>query len=273
VKTVLLTGAGGSVGGFLRQPLSQQYRLRLSDNVEIECIHDNESFVLADASNLDDMLAASEGVDAIIHMGGVSRESDWESIFQVNIGGAYNVYEAARINNVARVIFPSSNHAVGFYRRDQKIPVETMLRPDSRYGVSKAFGEAIGSLYADKYGLKVLCLRIGNVAEKPVDRRRLSIWISPRDLTQLVNIGLQHPDLHFAVMYGVSGNGRSWYADEFAQKFGYRPMDNSEHWADEVLAESPPLDASSIADQHQGGDFCVTEEGGGSPLKKTDPKT
>lgn len=247
--------------------MSSDYRLRLSDNVDLGELAPNESFHRADVASMDDMLAASEGVDAIIHMGGVSRESDWDSIFNVNIGGAYNVFEAARINKVPRVIFPSSNHAVGFYRRDEKIPVETMIRPDSRYGVSKAFGEAMGSLYADKYGLKVLCLRIGNVADQPVDRRRLSIWISPRDLNQLISIGLEHPELHFAVMYGVSASSRLWYRDEVAQRFGYEPQDNADEWAERVLADSPPLDPDSISDQHQGGDFCVTELGGGAPLK------
>ncbi len=260
------------MGSYLRETLSSEYSLRLSDNVDIGPLAATESFHLADAASLDDMIAASKGVDAIIHMGGVSRESDWDSIFNVNIGGAFNVFEAARINGVPRVIFPSSNHAVGFYRRDEKIPVETMIRPDSRYGVSKAFGEAVGSLYADKYGLKVLCLRIGNVADQPVDRRRLSIWISPRDLTQLVKIGLEHADLHFAVMYGVSASSLTWYADEVATRFGYKPQDNADDWADQVLAESPPLDPDSIADQHQGGDFCVTEQGGGVPLKVTDQK-
>jgi len=269
MKTIVLTGAGGSVGSFLRKTLGDRYALRLSDirpESDMGPLGPNESFVQADVADQAAMVELTDGADGIIHMGGVAAESSWPNILEGNIVGTINIYEAARINNVARMIVPSSNHAVGYYGRDEKIPVETMLRPDSRYGVSKAFAELMGSMYADKYGIKSLALRIGNVADEPVDRRRLSIWISPRDLNQLVEIGLEHPDLHFAVMYGVSGNDRAWYDDEVARKFGYQPQDNSEDYADAVLAKSPPIDPDSRADQLQGGDFCVIEDGGGKPL-------
>jgi uronate dehydrogenase len=253
----------------LRATLRERYQLRLSDIRPVDNLGENEEFVAADVSDLDAVMAISKGVDGIIHMGGVSTENTWESILHGNIVGAYNIYESARKNGVPRVIFPSSNHAVGFYPRTRKIPVEVNIRPDSRYGVSKAFGEAMGSLYADKYGLRVLCLRIGNVAEKPVDNRRMSIWISPRDLTQLISIGLEHPDLSFAIMYGVSGNTRSFYRDEIAAKFGYQPQDNSEDYADEIKAKAVAADPDAVSEQVMGGDFAVIEKGGGAPAVKS----
>lgn len=268
MKTILLTGAAGSVGSFLRHTLRGRYRLRLSDLQQVGDLADNEEFVAADVSDLNAMMSISEGVDGIIHMGGVSTENSWDNILKGNISGAYNLYESARVNGVERVVFPSSNHAVGMYPRSNRIAVEVNVRPDSRYGVSKAFGEAMGSLYADKYGLRVLCLRIGNVAEKPVDVRRLSIWISPRDLTQLVTIGLEHPELRYAIMYGVSGNTRSFYNDENAERYGYKPEDNSEDYAEEILAKAVAADPNALSEQVMGGDFAVIEQGGGAPAVK-----
>lgn len=248
--------------------MAGKYNLRLSDIKPIGDLNDGETFVEADVTDADAMLELTKGADGIIHMGGIASESDWASIARVNLEGTINIYEAARLNEVPRVIVPSSNHAVGFYPRSQTIPVEVMLRPDSRYGVSKAFAELMGSLYFDKYGINTLALRIGNVAPEPVDTRRLSIWISPRDLMQQVEIGLEHPDVDFSVMYGVSGNERSWYDDEVARRLGYKPQDNSEDYAEAVLAKSPPLDPDALSDQLMGGDFCVIEDGGGKPLVK-----
>ena len=171
------------------------------------------------------------------------------------------------MNGVKRILFATSNHAVGFYRRDEVIDHRVYPKPDSRYGVSKIFGEAIGSLYADKYGLEVLCIRIGNVNPKPVDKRRLAIWLSPRDLAQLVTIGVEHPGIRFEIVYGVSGNKRSWYDNSNAQRLGYKPQDDSEAWAEEVLRnEKPVTDAAS--ERYQGGNF-VSAELGGDPNRPT----
>ena len=169
------------------------------------------------------MARVTEGVDAIVHLGGYSVEGPWEDILQANIVGCYNVFEAARSNGVKRIIFATSNHAVGFYRRDETIDDRVYPKPDSRYGVSKVFGEALGSLYADKYGMEVFCMRIGNVGERPLDKRRLAIWLSPRDCAQLVTIGVEHPEIRFEIVYGVSGNNRSWYDNSNAFRLGYLP--------------------------------------------------
>ncbi len=186
MKTILITGAAGDVGTHLRRELAGKYVLRVSDLRSLKKINKEEKFVRADISKMADALRITKGVDAIVHLGGYSVEGPWEGILNANIIGCYNVFEAARRNGVKRILFPTSNHAVGFYRRDQTIDHRVYIKPDSRYGVSKVFGEALGSLYADKYGMEVFCMRIGNVNAKPIDKRRLSILFTPRDLAQLV---------------------------------------------------------------------------------------
>ena len=261
MKKILLTGAGGDVGTHLRRELAGRYALRLSDIRTIRPLAQGESYVRADVARLADMMRATKGVDAIVHLGAWSVEGDWETILAANIAGTYNAFEAARRNGVKRVLFASSNHAVGFYRRDQTIDHRVYPKPDSRYGVSKVFGEALGSLYADKYGLEVYVMRIGNVAPAPVDKRRLSIWLSPRDLAQLVSIGIDHPDVRFEIVYGISGNARAWYDNANAFRLGYRPQDDSEPWAAETLAKHQDNPDPRV-ELYQGGTFVAAEFGG-----------
>ncbi len=269
MKRVLITGAAGSIGSFLRGTLRGKYLLRLSDVNPISKLADGEEFVAADITDAGALLPLMEGVDGVVHLGGVPREDLWEPILDINIVGAYNVFEAARRQGVERFIFASSNHAIGFYPRSQRIGTDVTVRPDSRYGVSKAFAEALGSLYADKYGMRVMCIRIGNVAEEPVDVRRLSIWVSPRDLSQLIEIGLEHPDMRYEIVYGVSDNARSWWDNSNAARLGYVPVDRSEDYAEKVLAKAPGPSPNTIAECVQGGDFAVIEKGGGAPQRRT----
>jgi uronate dehydrogenase len=257
MKTILITGAAGGIGGHLRRALAGKYKLRLSDRRPIKPLAKGESFVRAELTRLGDLLRATKGVDAVVHLGGYSVEGRWEDIHPANIVGCYHAFEAARRNGVKRFLFASSNHAVGYYRRDEVIDHRVMLRPDSRYGVAKAFGEALGRLYADKYGMQVFCMRIGNVNPAPLDKRRLSIWISPRDMAQLVEIGIEHPEIRFEIVYGVSDNARSWYDNANALRLGYRPVDDSEIYAEALLARERPGDPR--AEMFQGGAFVHEE--------------
>ncbi|MFT5446708.1 MAG: uronate dehydrogenase [Gammaproteobacteria bacterium] len=261
MKTVLITGAAGVVAGHLREQLAGRYQLRLSDITPIAELREGERFVTADVRDMDQLHAAVQGVDAVIHLGAIPVEDDWEPILQANIIGTHNLYEAARQAQVPRVVFASSNHAMGFYPREQTIPVDVTVQPDSRYGLSKAFGEALASLYANKYGVQSLCIRIGNVWEEPVDRRRLSIWLSPRDLGQLVTIGIEHPDIVCEIVYGMSDNQRAWWDNSNATRLGYKPQDRSEDYAEAIFARThEPGD--TLAERMQGGDFVVAEKGG-----------
>jgi uronate dehydrogenase len=258
MKTVLITGATGDVGTHLRRELAGKYRLVVSDKRNSKA-QKGEKFIRADISKMADAMKITKGVDAIVHLGGYSVEGPWEGILQANIIGCYNVFEAARKNGVKRIVFPTSNHAVGFYRRDETIDHRVYPRPDGRYGVSKVFGEALGRLYTDKYGMEMFMIRIGNVNPVPIDKRRLSIWISPRDIAQLVSLGIDKPGIKFEIVYGISKNKRAWYDNSNAYRLGYQPQDDSEAWAEEVLKNEKP-GGNPIAEAHQGGVFCAVEE-------------
>jgi len=260
MKTILITGAAGDVGSHLRRELAGKYNLLLSDIKPVSALAVGEKFLRGDVAKLSDMLRITKGADAIVHLGGFSVEGPWQVILRANIVGCYNLFEAARRNGVKRVLFASSNHATGFYKRDEKIDHRVYPKPDSRYGVSKAFGEQIGSLYADKYGMEVFCLRIGNVTVAPPDKRRLSNWISPRDFARLVSVGIDNPDIRFEIVYGVSDNTRTWYDNSNAVRLGYKPQDNAERFAADVLAKEKPGDPR--AEMFQGGNFVFAEIGG-----------
>jgi uronate dehydrogenase len=259
MKTILITGASGDVGTHLRRELADKYKIIASDLRDLKEKFKGQSFKRADISKMSDALRITKGVDAIVHLGGYSVEGPWEGILNANIIGCYNVFEAARRNGVKRILFPTSNHATGFYPRSTTIDHRVYPKPDSRYGVSKVFGEALGSLYADKYGMQFFMMRIGNVNSVPIDKRRLSILFTPRDLAQLVTIGIEHPDVRFEIVYGISGNKRAWYDNSNAFRLGYKPQDDSEKWAAEILAKEPP-GGDPIAEKHQGGVFCVAED-------------
>ena len=265
MKTILMTGAAGRIGTFLRPLLAGKYQLRLSDIAPIRDLRPGETFLRADISRFADALRITKGVDAVVHFGGQSGENDWEHILSANIIGFYNTLEAARRNGVKRFLVATSNHAVGFYRCDQTVDHRVYPKPDSRYGVSKVFNEALASLYADRYGMEMFCMRIGNVNQAPIDRRRLAIWISGRDMARLVTVGLELADLHFEIVYGISDNARAWFDNSNAYRLGFRPQDRSEVYAEEILKrEGPP--GTAPADIYQGGGHCMAEGGTRSRL-------
>lgn len=260
MKRVLLTGAAGGVAQRLRPLLRRRYpELVLSDLAPPPERAAGESFRAADLADLAAVERAVEGCEGIVHLGGFSVEGPWETILRANIVGTYNLFEAARRRGVKRVVFASSNHAHGFYPRTETIGVEAVPLPDSRYGVSKVFGEAVGALYAYKHGLGVLSIRIGNVAERPADARRLAIWISPADLMALVAIGLEAPGLVYRVVWGMSDNKRAWWRDPGARALGYAPGDRSEDHVAAAMAAQALLPPDPIGDHFHGGPFCSQE--------------
>jgi uronate dehydrogenase len=265
MKTILITGAAGRIGTFMRAELSGKYKLRLSDIQPIRNLQPGETFIKADIANMKHALRITKGVDAVVHFGGQSGEHTWEQILNANIIGFRNTLEAARLNGVKRFLVATSNHAVGFYPITQKVDHRVYIKPDSRYGVSKVFNEALASLYADRYGMEMFCMRIGNVNREPIDRRRLAIWISPRDMAQLVMIGIEKPKLKFEIVYGISDNKGTWFDNSNARRLGYKPKDRSALYAKEILArEGPP--GKAPADIYQGGGHCMSEGGTRSRL-------
>ena len=260
MKRVLITGAAGGIGTHLRKLMKPLYdELILSDLDEPKNLAADEKFIAANLNDLGAVETLCDGVDGIVHLGGISGEAPWESILNSNIIGCYNLFEAARRKGVQRIVFASSNHAVGFYPRTETIATDVTLKPDSRYGVSKAFGEAIGAMYAYKHGLGVTCLRIGNVGPEPLDERRLAIWLRPDDLVQLIRIGLERPDLVFEVMYGISDNARAWFDNSHAQSLGYAPEGKGDDYAEKILAAEAGRAADPPGDYYQGGTFCSDE--------------
>lgn len=241
VSTVLVTGAAGKIGSALRERLP-----RLGWNVrpfDREPVDGEPSRDVTSAADLDD---AVPGVEAIVHLAGVPTEVPWPVIRDINVEGTFSVFEAARRHGVRRVVFASSNHAAGFtpLPASGALPADTPPRPDTLYGVSKAFGEALGRYYVDRYGMQVACLRIGTFAPTPPDRRSLSTWLSPDDCARLVDACLRAPGLDYALLWGISANTRRiWSLDE-AQALGYQPRDDAEAYAD-ALGDEPsyPSDA------------------------------
>ena len=260
MQNILVTGAAGDIGSRLRKLLKGVYpRLRLSDILRPADLAPDEDFVAADLADYAQVEKVVAGIDGIVHLGGYSVEGPWDVIHKSNIVGCYNLFEAAYRAGVKRVVFATSNHAVGFYPREKKIGVDVTVRPDSRYGISKAFGEAVGSFYADKHGLRVTCLRIGNVNDSPLDQRRLSIWLKPEDLVQLVRIGFEHPDIRFEVFYGCSDNEASWWDNSNARRYGYKPQGKAEDFRAQATATQSRLPPDPVGDRFQGGHFCSTE--------------
>ncbi len=260
MEKILITGAAGDVGLRLRKLLKGVYpTIRCSDIRTPADLGAGEEFIAADLADYGQVEKIVAGIEGIVHLGGHSVEGPWQTILNANIVGCYNLFEAAYRGGVKRVVFASSNHAVGFYPRDQKIGVDVTVRPDSRYGASKAFGEALGSLYADKHGLRVTCIRIGNVNDAPLDKRRMSIWLKPEDLAQLIRIGLDHPGIRFEIFYGASDNAAAWWDNSNARRYGYKPQGKAENFRTEAMAAQAALTVDPVSERYQGGPFCSAE--------------
>lgn len=250
---LLITGAQGAIGQTLRQGLKGHCRLmRLTDIRDLGPAGAGEECHPADLADLERICELARGMDAIVHLGGalgavrkdgkVVGETSWETVLQSNVIGTYNVFEAARRAGVRRVVYASSIHAHGFYRRERRLTLDDPPRPDTRYGLSKAFGEATGRYYADKYGLQVVALRIATYKPRPTLIRDLGTWISPGDMVELVRCSLEYPDTHFDVLWGVSANTRSLYDNPNAARYGYFPKDDSEAYRAELLARPEAAD-------------------------------
>lgn len=257
-QRLLLTGAAGGLGRLLRQRLKPYCEvLRLSDIAPLGETAPGEEVVpvdLADAQAVHTLLA---GVDAVVHFGGISIETPWEPILQANIVGVKNLYEAARVHGVRRVVFASSNHVVGMYGQHEVLDVKASPRPDGFYGLSKAFGENISRLYFDRHGIETACLRIGSCTPEPSDRRMLSTWLSHDDLERLVMACLRAPVLGHTIVYGCSDNASSWWDNRGASHVGYRPQDSSEPWRAAVEARQPHIDLNDPTQRLQGGRFVT----------------
>lgn len=252
---VVVTGASGVIGRAVMEHLADRYEL-------VPVTHRTAEFpsIVADVNDLDALLPAFEGADAVVHLAASPAvDTPWESILQNNLIGTYNVYEAARQQGVEAIIFASSNHTIGGYEIDGAPSIYSLgdrrcydhrveLRPDSLYGVSKIYGEALGRYYHDAFGLRVYNLRIGTVREDDDPRsptvaqssfwldltfeqkleRLRATWLSRRDCAELIACCLEAKDVSWATVYGISNNPRQfWDLTEAKSLLGFEPRDSA----------------------------------------------
>jgi uronate dehydrogenase len=241
VKRVLITGAAGSIGRCLRQGLSD-YALVLVDRRRQSAAGPGEELIALELTDLAATEAAMAGVDAVVHLAAqADLAAPWEKLLNDNIVSTHTVFEAARRARVDRLVFASSNHVTGLYPASTQVGPDTPVRPDGLYAATKAFGEALARMYADRHGIAVACLRIGSFGQRPADQRQLSTWLSPRDCVQLVRRCLELPELDWIIVYGTSANTRRYWTDEGWSKLGYRPEDDAEAFAASVVGGVPAV--------------------------------
>jgi uronate dehydrogenase len=261
-RPMLLTGASGVLGRWLRPELVARYGgLRSTDIVDpAPALAGEELSIadLADAAAVDRLVA---GAGRIIHFGGISFETNFDLLAAANIIGTYNVFEAARRHDAGPIVYASTNHVTGFYTREDRLDGYAQHRPDSLYGASKAFGEDLASLYVDKYGLDIACLRIGSAEPVPTQPRHLSTWLSYPDLLRLIEACFAVPKLGFTVLYGVSANERSWWSNAHAPHIGYAPQDNAEYAAADLFKDGDKRDPTDPGVMFQGGPFAADDYG------------
>lgn len=262
LKRLVLTGAAGRLGSYLREPLSKLAdELVSSDLTEtLGKLYPNERYIradLADKAAIHDLL---EGADMVVHFGAIGDEAPFEAILGPNIIGAYNVWEGAYNQGVKRIVYASSIHAVGMYPRAEHIGTDVPHRPDTFYGLAKCFAEDLGRMYWEKRGLESVHLRILSCA-KVTSARALGTWLSYDDLIQLVTRAIDTPTVGFTVVYGVSDNDRAPVDNTSARFLGFHPKDNAEVFAPEVLSKAPTPDPTDLAQMRHGGPFAAVDLG------------
>lgn len=258
-RRVVITGGLGKIGQCLYDGLSAAYQLVLLDRVAAPVTDfPDAELVVGDLGDVDSIQQVFEGADAVVHLAAYPVEAPFDQIVADNIVTAHRVYEAAKRAMVRRVVFASTNHVTGFYPREQSIDPDAPARPDTFYGVSKAFGEDLGRLYADKYGLDVICVRIASFCPVPTDIRHLSTWLSPRDCQGLFTRCIEAPPIGHLVVYGVSGNTRRWWRSPGWDVLGFDPQDDAEAFASKVGPE-PGVVPGSPSALHQGGWFAEVQ--------------
>lgn len=258
MQRLLITGAAGQLGCLVRPRLAHLAdTLRLSDIAALGDAAPHEELVGCDLTDRAAVAQLVDGCDGILHLGGQSVEAAWSVVRDANIEGLYNLYEGARAHGKPRILFASSNHAIGFYRQTERIDAAAPVRPDGLYGVSKVFGEALARMYFEKFGIETACVRIGSCLPKPANHRMLSTWLSPDDFVRLIERVFRVPVLGCPIVYGVSANEATWWDNSASAYLGWRPRDNSEQFRAELDAAmaQPAPDAPDAV--YQGGYFAT----------------
>jgi hypothetical protein len=260
MSRITITGASGEIAGAIR-PLLHRHGLRLVDLRAPEDLARHEEFVRADVTDVDAMTDVCAGAELVVHLGGFRQERPLDDILRVNVGGTHAVLEGARLAGVPTVLLAGSVHAVGYTTvaesRDRPVPDP---RPDSLYGVGKVAAEALGSLYADRFGMAVITARIAAFLPRPTDRRGLSLWCSPGDLARLVEACLGVRTAGHRVVWGVSANSRAWVDRSADAEIGFHPLDDAEAFAEGITGlEASDEDAAVIDATPLGGDSVLRD--------------
>lgn len=262
VSKVVLTGALGSLGSALRAPLAAMCdRLVSVDLHEGAETLGNEDYVRADVSVMAEIAPVLEGAEVVVHFAAIPDERPFEELLGPNFVGAYNVWEASARAGVRRIVYASSVHAVGMWETNAGIDADAAHRPDTFYGLSKCFAEDMGRMYWEKRGLESVHLRIFSATERPGNARALGTWLSRPDLIQMVERSVDAPVTGFCVVFGTSANDRTPVSNARASFLGFRPRDNAEAMAGEILAAEPARDPRDPAHSRLGGPFAAVPLG------------
>jgi uronate dehydrogenase len=269
-RPVLLTGASGALGRVLSRALGATgWTLRLTDIAPFpDDLPKRATFTKADLNDGPTILRLVEGCQAILHFGGISTDHPFEVVLGPNIRGLYHVYEAAR-REKARVLFASSNHAIGFHERPagngELLDADCAFRPDTFYGLSKAYGELMGRMYWDKHGVENLNLRIGSAFPEPMDRRMLSTWLSYDDLARATEKFLTAPQIGHAVVWGASDNPDTYWGKDHRDRIGWKPQDSAEPHRGKV---GDKLSSNPVSERYQGGGYTAVDYSREKPSPK-----
>ena len=276
IEKIVLTGAGGRLGSYLREPISKLCKNLVTTDIKenIGSLYENEKFIQADLSNFDEINPIIENATMVCHFGAIVDELPFDKLLGPNYVGSYNIWESSRRHKVKRVIYSSSMHAVGMYPKTMTLKTDTPHRPDSFYGLAKCFTEDLAKMYFEKNKIEAVCLRIASCA--PVNNARsLSSWLSYNDLIKLVIKSIDTPYTGYTVIYGISNNDRKNVDNSNASHIGYIPEDNAEIFAEEILQKDLTEELNDKGNHCHGGAFASTELGV-SPMKKMniihDPK-
>lgn len=272
LKKIVLTGACGSLGTVLREPLSKMAEALVSTDIAAapEALLPNETFVQADLAEMDQIAPLMDGAEMVVHFGSYVDEGPFEQLLGPNFVGAYNIYESAYRAGVRRVVFSSSVHAVGMYAATDGIDLDARHRPDTFYGLAKCFTEDMARMYWEKRGLETVSLRIFSCTKEPGNARALSTWLSYGDLTRLVTRAIDSPVTGYVEVFGISANDRAQVSNAKASFLGYVPQDNAEDYADKVLGKGIAPDPKDPQHMCLGGPFAVVPlgESGVAMIKK-----
>jgi len=270
MKKLVLTGAAGRLGSYLREPLTKLADELVSTDIaeDIGTLYAGESYVQADLADLDAMIEVLKDADMVVHFGAIGDEAPFEEILGPNIIGAHNVWEAAHRNGVKRVVYASSVHAVGMHKIADNIGIDAPHRPDTFYGLAKCFAEDLGRMYWDKRGVESVHMRIFSCAQV-VAPRSLSTWLSYDDLIRMVTAAITAQTVGFSIVYGISNNDRAPVHNTGAGHIGYKPQDNAEQFAEAILADAPPADPTDLAQMTIGGPFATIPLGESGLAKMT----